>query len=152
MKNSDLLSEFVSVYMSALKNLEKLISQPANPYGASFEQWLIMAAVSQSEEPLTMTEIAKDRGVTKGAIARQLKPLFDRGYLTQEKDPDDRRRVLLVLTPKGAEVEAIIAQSVRQRFNKWLDIFGISEGKEFLKTLRRLDALIVQPELNNKKD
>ncbi|WP_308738281.1 MarR family winged helix-turn-helix transcriptional regulator [Leuconostoc falkenbergense] len=78
--------------------------------------------------------------------------MFDRGYLNQEKDPDDRRRVLLVLTPKGVEVEAIIAQSVRQRFNKWLDIFGISEGKEFLKTLRRLDALIVQPELNSKKD
>ncbi len=39
---------------------------------------------------------------------------------------------------------------VQQRFHKWLDIFGVEEGKSFLKTLKRFQNLIVQPELNKK--
>ncbi len=59
MQNSELLNESINVYMSALKNLEKLISQPTSEYGAFFEQWLIMAAVADSDKPLAMTKIAK---------------------------------------------------------------------------------------------
>ncbi|WP_059442458.1 MarR family winged helix-turn-helix transcriptional regulator [Leuconostoc mesenteroides] len=150
MQNSELLNESINVYMSALKNLEKLISQPTSEYGASFEQWLIMAAVADSDEPLTMTKIAKDRGVTKGAVARQLKPLFDCGYLKHMPDEKDHRRVLLVLTSEGKAVEKQMTMKVQQRFHKWLDIFGVEEGKFFLKTLKRFQNLIVQPELNKK--
>ncbi|WP_220740840.1 MarR family winged helix-turn-helix transcriptional regulator [Leuconostoc miyukkimchii] len=150
MKDPELLNESINVYMSALKNLEKLISQPTSEYGASFEQWLIMSAVAQSEQPLTMTQIAKERGVTKGAVARQLKPLFTCGYLRHLTDEKDHRRVLLVLTPEGLQIEKQMTEKVHQRFNKWLEVFGVEEGKAFLVTLRRFQELIVQPELNKK--
>ena len=86
MAQSDMMAEFIGVYMSSLKNLEKLISQPTSAYGISFEQWLIMSAVAHSRTPLTLTEIAAERGVTKGAVARQLKPLFEKEYLQQVTD------------------------------------------------------------------
>lgn len=38
MAQSDMMAEFIGVYMSSLKNLEKLISQPTSAYGISFEQ------------------------------------------------------------------------------------------------------------------
>ncbi|MEX0381222.1 MarR family winged helix-turn-helix transcriptional regulator [Leuconostoc sp. MS02] len=153
MSDSDLMAEFISVYMSSLKKLEKLISQPTSDFGISFEQWLIMTSVVKSghESPLTMTKIATDRGVTKGAIARQLKPLFERRYLNQVPDEQDRRRTLLLLTPEGQRVEAIITSRVNGRFSGWLDIYGFAEGQNLLKTLHRLDTLIVQPELNKEK-
>lgn len=153
MAHDELLTEFIGIYMSALKNLEKLISQPTSEFGISFEQWLIMAAVTKNknEKPLTMTEIAATRGVTKGAVARQLKPLFEREYLQQIQDAADRRRVLLVLTPKGQDIESVITLRVNKRFNEWLDIYGHDEGLDLLKTLHRLDDLIVKPELTKKK-
>ncbi|MBR2277487.1 MAG: MarR family winged helix-turn-helix transcriptional regulator [Leuconostoc gelidum] len=153
MANSDLMAEFISVYMSSLKNLEKLISQPTSQFGISFEQWLIMTAVVKSDQdrPLTMTKIATERGVTKGAIARQLKPLFEQGYLNQVRDEQDNRRILLNATLEGQRVESIITRRVNSRFNGWLDTYGLVEGQALLSTLRRLDALIVQPELNKEK-
>ncbi|ADG41079.1 MULTISPECIES: MarR family winged helix-turn-helix transcriptional regulator [Leuconostoc] len=153
MAHDDLLTEFIDIYMSSLKNLEKLISQPTSEFGISFEQWLIMSAVAKntSEKPLTMTEIAATRGVTKGAVARQLKPLFEREYLQQIHDTADRRRVLLVLTQTGQEVESMITLRVNQRFNGWLEIYGHDEGLDLLNTFQRLDDLIVKPELKKKK-
>ncbi len=59
-------------------------------------------------------------------------------------------RVLLVLTSEGKAVEKQMTMKVQQRFHKWLDIFGVEEGKSFLKTLKRFQNLIVQPELNKK--
>ncbi|TYC46016.1 MarR family winged helix-turn-helix transcriptional regulator [Leuconostoc litchii] len=151
MENYELLNDFIDVYMSALKNLEKLISQPTSEYGASFEQWLIMAAIANSNQPLTMTEIARDRGVTKGAVARQLKPLFDCGYLKHLSDHKDHRRVLLMLTDEGLIIEKQMTSKVQHRFNKWLDIFGLEAGQDFLVTLKRFQELIVLPELHDKK-
>ena len=153
MTNSDLMTEFIHVYMSSLKHLEKLISQPTSQFGLSFEQWLIMTAVvkNNQNQPLTLTRIAAERGVTKGAIARQLKPLFEQGYLNQVKDDQDHRRILLNLTSEGQRVESIITQRVNSRFDGWLETYGLAEGKTLLNTLRRLDTLIVQPELNKGK-
>ena len=152
MAHLELMAEFINIYMSALKNLEKLISQPTSEFGVSFEQWLIMSSVAASSVPLTMSEIATERGVTKGAIARQLKPLFERDYLKQSHDDQDRRRVLLSLTVEGQRVEKIVTQRVGARFDKWLDIYGLDEGRDLLKTFHRLNQLIIQPELNKGKD
>lgn len=112
-----------------------------------------MTAVVKSDQdrPLTMTKIATERGVTKGAIARQLKPLFEQGYLNQVRDEQDNRRILLNATLEGQRVESIITRRVNSRFNGWLDTYGLVEGQALLSTLRRLDALIVQPELNKEK-
>lgn len=150
MAQSDMMAEFIGVYMSSLKNLEKLISQPTSAYGISFEQWLIMSAVAHSRTALTLTEIAAERGVTKGAVARQLKPLFEKEYLQQVTDDKDRRRVLLHLTETGVVVETTITEKVSSRFNKWLGIYGLEEGKSLLAHLHRLEDLIVKPELAHK--
>ncbi|MGX7051174.1 MarR family winged helix-turn-helix transcriptional regulator [Leuconostoc palmae] len=152
MTKIDLMNDFINVYMASLKHLEKLISQPTNVYGISFEQWLIMSAVAKNESKLTMTEIATDRNVTKGAVARQLKPLVALAYIEQIPDKKDRRRVLLSLTDKGKEVEKAITNRVVERFDKWLSVYGLEEGELLLNQLRRLETLIVKPELDTHDD
>nr|MWN21540.1 MarR family transcriptional regulator [Leuconostoc lactis] len=73
------------------KNIEKSsLSQPMREYGLSFEQWLIMASIARSETPLTLTEIAAERDVTKGAVGRQLKPMLALDFVIQTPDEKDQ--------------------------------------------------------------
>lgn len=143
-----MLGDFIRVYMSSLKHMETMLSQPMRKYGISFEQWLIMASISRSDTPLTLTEIAAERDVTKGAVGRQLKPLLGLQFVTQTPDEKDRRRIFLALTSEGQCVESAITKRVRARSKQWIDAFGLEESKELLKGLHRFDDLIMQPALN----
>lgn len=145
-----MLADFIRVYMSSLKHMETMLSQPMREYGLSFEQWLIMAAIARSETPLTLTEIAAERDVTKGAVGRQLKPMLALDFVVQTPDENDRRRILLSLTPEGQRIEAELTKRVRARGKAWIEAFGLEESRDLLKDIHRFDELIMKPALNGK--
>ena len=45
--------------------------------------------------------ITRDLGISKQAVSQLIDTMVMRGYLDREPDPDDRRRMLLTLTPRG---------------------------------------------------
>lgn len=139
--------EFTDVYLSTLKYIEELISQPTSVYGLSFEQWLIMDTVANAAEPVTLTQLAAQRNVTKGAIARQMKPLLDQNYLEQQTDPSDRRRSFLQLSAAGEQTQQEIARAVETRFSDWIEVFGVDDAKQLLSLLRRFDDVILRQSL-----
>lgn len=53
------------------------------------------------EQPLTTSELAKQRKVSLQAASVLVQGLVDRGWLTREPDPNDRRQSLLQITPEG---------------------------------------------------
>nr|WP_225354288.1 helix-turn-helix domain-containing protein [Lacticaseibacillus saniviri] len=67
-------------------------------YQLSFEQYQILYDVANADK-ITLMDIVNRRGVTKPAIARQIKILRSYGFLRQEIDESDRRRHFLYLTP-----------------------------------------------------
>ena len=139
--------EFTDVYLSTLKYIEELISQPTSVYGLSFEQWLIMDTVANAAEPVTLTQLAAQRNVTKGAIARQMKPLLDQNYLEQQTDPSDRRRSFLQLSASGEQTQQEIARAVETRFSDWIEVFGVDDAQQLLSLLRRFDDVILRQSL-----
>ena len=52
-------------------------------------------------EGLSVTDISKVMGITKGAVSQSLKRLEDKGYTTKETDPDNLSRSIVHLTAKG---------------------------------------------------
>ena len=75
MEDSQLLDEYVEIYMSAIKYVEDLVSQPTKAYKLSFEQFLIMKEIAE-DSSVSLIDIAKKRGVTRGAISRQIRVLL----------------------------------------------------------------------------
>jgi DNA-binding MarR family transcriptional regulator len=51
-------------------------------------------------------------GVTKQAVSQAVEILARRGYLERNTDPGDRRRISLVLTPRGLQVVDAVARGV----------------------------------------
>ncbi len=66
-------------------------------------------------------ELQRESGVTSGAITNRVGRLESRGWVKREVDPDDRRHVLVSLTPEGLkqanEVVATKNESEKQIFS-----------------------------------
>jgi DNA-binding MarR family transcriptional regulator len=62
----------------------------------------ILAGIDRSGGP--RPDLPSELGVTKQAVSLVIDTLVERGYLDRRPDPDDRRRVVLELTPRGHEV------------------------------------------------
>jgi DNA-binding MarR family transcriptional regulator len=60
-----------------------------------------------------VTDIAGLVGTSKQAASQLVDTLVTRGYLTRQAAPDDRRRVVLALTDRGAEAAEVVAQAVQ---------------------------------------
>lgn len=58
-------------------------------------------------------KLVRELGVTKQATGQLIDTLVVRGYLDRRPDPDDRRRVLIELTPRGRAAAAEVREAVR---------------------------------------
>lgn len=130
-----LLDAFIDVYMSSLKYLDEFISEPAKAFHLSFEQYLILREITQHQN-VTLMDIAAQRQVTRSAISRQIRVLLRQGYLRQQPDENDRRRLYLLATPAGEQAERLIRQRINQRFQGWLDRYGEARAQELLNFIR----------------
>lgn len=135
MKQSQLLDEYIDVYIKSLKYLDSFVSEPASRYKLSFEQYLIMHNIANKQN-VTLAQIADSRGVTRSAISRQIKVLLKLDYIYQQRDESDHRRQYLHLTPRGRQIEEILAKTATERFAGWIDIFGEEKAESLLVFIR----------------
>lgn len=142
-ENEKLLDKATDLYLTGLKGLGSFISEPSAEYSLSFEQYLILKQIVHKPK-IKLMDIAEERGVSRSAISRQLRPLLKHNYITQEVDPEDRRRLFLISTPRGKEVEQHIGSLVMKRFSKWVDVYGKERGAELLALLEDFNKQIVQ--------
>ena len=63
----------------------------------------INRTVIQREEPVTPGYLAERSGLTTAAVTTVLDRMERAGYVTRERDTEDRRRVLVRLTPLAQE-------------------------------------------------
>jgi DNA-binding MarR family transcriptional regulator len=66
--------------------------------------------------PLTLTALSDRARVTPGSMSQTVNRLTADGLATREPDPDDKRRVLFVITEAGAA----IADASRRHRENWL--------------------------------
>ena len=71
------------------------------PGGVSFPQFFLLAYLDQ-KEVLTMTAIAQKMGHTTAAASGLVARLENLDYVMRSIDRDDRRKVMVCITPKGS--------------------------------------------------
>lgn len=140
--NEKLFEGSIEIYMSTLKFLEYVLSEPTKQYHISFEQFLILRNVRYRDD-VTQMGIAAERGATRSAIARQIKSLLQLGYISQTPEPKDQRKLYLRLTDQGIEVEKLIDQNVHKVFKSWIDKMGEEKVTELLDLLEEFGQKIM---------
>ena len=92
-----------------------------------------------SRHPSTLSELSKLFVLDPSSLVPVVDALEDKGFLARERDPNDRRRVLLRLTDSGAALlETVDSGHEDDVFVKGLAQMGEGKTQQLLDLLREL--------------
>ncbi|TYQ14514.1 UNVERIFIED_ORG: DNA-binding MarR family transcriptional regulator [Gordonia westfalica J30] len=89
-------------------------------------------------EPMRLTDLAEQAGVTKQTAGGIVDQLEAAGYLVRVPDPSDRRARLVTLSDRGVELCEIAAREVEAIEQEWRDHLGADDFAALEKSLIRL--------------
>ena len=101
------------------------------PGNVSFPQFFLLAYLDQ-KEVLTMSAIAQKMGHTTAAASGLVALLENLGYVMRSVARDDRRKVMVCITPKGSALVRRIREEMVGNLIKILEHLSPDEQKAWL--------------------
>lgn len=90
----------------------RLVTRSYQPYldelGITYPQYLVLLVLWE-QDGLTVNDISKKLILNTNTTTPLLKRLEAQGIITRHRSGDDERKVVISLTPKGAEMERMAA-------------------------------------------
>jgi DNA-binding MarR family transcriptional regulator len=90
----------------------------------------------------SMTEIGQRVGLVKGAFSPLVEHLIRLGYVDKNNAPNDRRKFILTLTPKGDEYAKRTALESAAAFEANFQRLNLEEQRAFLQHLNGLNEFL----------
>jgi len=102
------------------KRIKKMLEETLVEFGLNVGEWHVLSALWNSGEPFQSSpgQLSKRSELTTGAMTNRIDRLEAEGYVRRLPDPDDRRGVIVQLTPEGLDVwqRSVGAQAVKEQF------------------------------------
>lgn len=108
------------------------LSKQLAPGNVSFSQFFLLAYLDQ-KEVLTMSAIAQKMGHTTAAASGLVARLENLGYVMRSVARDDRRKVMVCITPKGSALVRRIREEMVGNLMKILNHLTVDEQKAWLQ-------------------
>ncbi|AEF41505.1 MarR family winged helix-turn-helix transcriptional regulator [Hoyosella subflava] len=125
---------FMAVSELASSRMESLLA----PLGLRKGGYNLLMVLAGAEGPITPTQIG-ERIVARGAtITGLVNTLVRRGYAERAPDPNDRRRVLVSITPSGRDVVSDASAVICRSDEELMGIFSEDERERLIRMLGRL--------------
>jgi DNA-binding MarR family transcriptional regulator len=104
------------------KRLKRSMVETLAEHGLKHEEWSVIAILRKAGEPYRASagHLAQHAEISSGAMTNRLDRLEASGLVRRVPDPNDRRGVLVELTPKGLDA--------------WVTTVHVQGGKEQLIT------------------
>lgn len=98
--------------LTVLPRLNRIVSRELNSISGDEATLVQMRVLAQlSEEPTTLSALARKRAVSVQAASEHVQGLVERGWVQRVPDPNDRRQALLHVTDEGlTQLEQVRAQ------------------------------------------
>lgn len=114
---------------------EVLIADVARRYGLSHAALNALAVIEGPGGPLPTGEVGARLHITSGTMTTVLDTLERNGYVRRLADPDDRRRVLVDITPAAQSVLERLLPDVQQMANAVMRVLDDNILHALLDTL-----------------
>ncbi len=121
---------------------EALIATVARRHGLSHAALNALAVIEGNGSPMAAGEVGARVHITSGTMTSVLDTLERNGYIQRLSDRNDRRRVLVDVTPEAQAVLNRLLPEVVQATTAVMDGFDDKELFSFLGTLARVRAAI----------
>ena len=107
------------------------------PGNVSFPQFFLLAYLDQ-KEVLTMSAIAQKMGHTTAAASGLVARLENLDYVMRSVAPEDRRKVMVCITPKGSALVRRIREEMVGNLMKILEHLTPGEQKAWLQIYSKI--------------
>ncbi len=114
------------------------LSRDLNKDNISFAQFFLLSYLATSKE-LTMTDIARKMGHSTAAATGLVDRLEKLGYMERTHAIDDRRKVLVRITPKGLDLVSRLRDELQDRIADAMEETKTSDANGFISAYRQLD-------------
>ena len=121
---------------------EALVASVARRHGLSHAALNALAIIEGNGAPIPTGTVGAQMHITTGTMTSVLDTLERNGYIERLTDPDDRRRVLVDVTPTAQSVLNGLLPEVVQTTTAALAGFSARELDDFLDTLGRVRQAI----------
>ena len=108
-------------------------------FGLTVGGWRTLSLIGRYE-PIYPSGIAERSSVDPDKVTRAVDRLVDKGLVARKVDQEDRRRVVLTLTARGARVYAEIDHVRRVVEEEFLSVLGPAELRQFHSAMDKLEA------------
>ena len=138
-----------SIVLAILELAAQMLKRGSNltsMIGLTTQQWMVLLYVQGDanipyakerfrEGEILASDIAEALNVSRPNITNLLQVLSDKGLITQDKDPKDKRRKVLLLTRKGKEAIDKVNPLKENANLRLLFEFSEEEKQDFLSKL-----------------
>jgi DNA-binding MarR family transcriptional regulator len=130
-----------NLYRTGLLFRRELI-RALSEYKMTPEQWQVMMALWQTEQPISQGEIVQLLLKDKPTMSRIIQRLARDGWIKKQAGPGDARKTLIRLTKKGASLKEEIPSKLSGHFDKILREFDHQEIDRTMTFLKKLRAAL----------
>jgi DNA-binding MarR family transcriptional regulator len=133
MDYTNLAQEFMGIMGQMRKhNMHKPIND--SMHGEIF----VLLYISQHEDNAIPSEISNEVGISTARVAATLNSLEKKGMITRKIDVNDRRRILVEMTPSGKELIEDHFKMIMKITINMLSYLGEEDAKEYVRIMKRL--------------
>jgi DNA-binding MarR family transcriptional regulator len=117
------------------------LSRDLNKDNISFAQFFLLSFLATAKE-ITMTDIARKMGHSTAAATGLVDRLEKLGYMERTHAIDDRRKVLVRVTPKGVDLVSRLRTELQGRIADAMQETDSEDASSFFNTYRKLDEVV----------
>jgi MarR family transcriptional regulator for hemolysin len=119
-----------------LRSARQIINNHLRPLGLSSAEGNILLHLFSQGREMGQEQLVEQLDVSKAAVSRTLGSMETKGYVTRQRDPDDRRARRIRLTDRALEVGPAVEQVynhvymlatqgiTREELDYFVDLFG----------------------------
>jgi DNA-binding MarR family transcriptional regulator len=96
------------------------------------------------EGPLTMQNLGFKVGIPKGSLTSVVDKLIRLNMAQRSDHPDDRRKVLVSITPKGMETANILDKELRSHLEHKFSVLSQKERDALFQALKTIHTISAQ--------
>lgn len=112
--------------------------------GLNEQKWRVLR-VLREQGPLDLSQLAAEACLLLSSLTRMVPPMEVEGLITRTTPPQDRRRVILAITPAGEALIRAHAPQSAAIFRRIEQEFGADRLETLLDLLQDLQALDLRP-------
>jgi DNA-binding MarR family transcriptional regulator len=121
---------------------QRRFAQQLSDFGLTVPQFFVLRAIRRREQHLTMSKLADETMQRCATITGIVGRLVRMGLVKRKRDKQDRRRVLVELTPRGRKLVDRVRRHRAHRLRETLSRLEPRDARELLRLLKMyLEAL-----------